>query len=109
MILGWILLVVAIVLEVAATISLRMAAVGGTKWWYAAVAVGYILSFSLLSLALQTGFPLGVAYGIWAATGVALTALAGRVLFQEKLTRLMVAGLGLILVGVLLIELGSHL
>lgn len=108
MILGWSLLAFAIVLEVAATISLRMAAVGGTKWWYAAVAVGYILSFSLLSLTLQTGFPLGVAYGIWAATGVALTALAGRVLFQEKLTRLMVAGIGLILVGVLLIELGSH-
>ena len=109
MILGWALLIGAILLEVAATISVRVASVGGSKWWYAGVAGGYIVSFSLLSLTLRTGFPLGVAYGIWAATGVALTAIAGRVLFQERLTRLMVAGIGLIIVGVLLIEVGSAL
>ncbi|GAA1646199.1 MULTISPECIES: multidrug efflux SMR transporter [Brevibacterium] len=109
MILGWALLIGAILLEVAATICLRVASVGGSKWWYAGVAGGYIVSFSLLSLTLRTGFPLGVAYGIWAATGVALTAIAGRVLFQERLTRLMVAGIGLIIVGVLLIEVGSAL
>lgn len=109
MILGWALLIGAILLEVAATICLRVASVGGSKWWYAGVAGGYIVSFSLLSLTLRTGFPLGVAYGIWAATGVALTAIAGRVLFQERLTKLMVAGIGLIIVGVLLIEVGSAL
>lgn len=108
MILGWFLLAIAIVLEVAATISLRMASLGGSKWWYAAVATGYLVSFSLLSLTLRTGFPLGAAYGIWAATGVALTALAGGVLFRERLTRMMVAGIGLIIVGVLLVEVGSH-
>ena len=107
MILGWALLIGAILLEVAATICLRVASVGGSKWWYAGVAGGYIVSFSLLSLTLRTGFPLGVAYGIWAATGVALTAIAGRVLFQERLTKLMVAGIGLIIVGVLFIEVGS--
>ncbi|MBR7503027.1 hypothetical protein KCW65_23395, partial [Mycobacterium tuberculosis] len=57
----------------------------------------------------RTGFPLGVAYGIWAATGVALTALAGRVLFRERLTRVMIAGIALIIVGVLLIEVGSQI
>jgi len=50
--------------------------------------------------------PIGVAYGIWAATGVALTAVLGRVLFREPLTRLMLGGIGLIIVGVLLVELG---
>ncbi|SMY02778.1 small multidrug resistance pump [Brevibacterium sp. 239c] len=107
MIIGWILLAIAIVLEVAATICLRMASVGGSRWWYAGVGAGYFVSFSLLSLTLRTGIPLGVAYGIWAATGVALTALAGRALFKEKLTRKMLVGIGLILIGVLLIELGS--
>lgn len=109
MIVGWILLIGAILLEVAATICLRMASVGGSKAWYAGVAGGYIVSFSLLSLTLRTGFPLGVAYGIWAATGVALTALAGRVLFRERLTRVMIAGIALIIVGVLLIEVGSQI
>ncbi|TSI16658.1 multidrug efflux SMR transporter [Brevibacterium aurantiacum] len=107
MIIGWILLAFAIVLEVAATICLRMASVGSSRWWYTGVAVGYLVSFSLLSLTLRTGIPLGVAYGIWAASGVALTALAGRALFKEKLTRKMLCGIGLILIGVLLIELGS--
>ncbi|RBP62421.1 small multidrug resistance pump [Brevibacterium sanguinis] len=106
--LAWGLLGAAILLEVAATICLRIAAVGGSRWWYAAVGIGYVVSFGLLSLTLRTGFPLGVAYGIWAATGVALTALAGRVLFGERLTRTMTAGIALIIVGVLLVELGSH-
>ena len=53
------------------------------------------------------GLALGVAYGIWAAAGVALTAVASRFLFAEPLTRRMLAGIGLIVVGVLLVELGA--
>jgi small multidrug resistance pump len=66
----------------------------------------YVVAFGLLAVALTLGLPIGVAYGIWAATGVALTAVLGRVLFREPLTRLMLAGIGLIIVGVLLVELG---
>lgn len=47
------------------------------------------------------------AYGIWAAAGVALTALLGKVVFGEALNRTMLLGIGLIVVGVLLIELGA--
>jgi small multidrug resistance pump len=50
----------------------------------------------------------GVAYGVWAATGVALTAIAGRVLFRDPLTPMMLGGIGAIAAGVLLIELGAH-
>jgi len=102
---GWILLAIAIVSEVAATISLKLAT-DGKKGYYVPVVVGYIVAFSLLAVALTLGLPIGVAYGIWAATGVALTAVLGRVLFREPLTRLMFAGIGLIIVGVLLVELG---
>ena len=62
----------------------------------------------LLGLALAGGLGLGVAYGVWAATGVALTAVGSRLLFDEPLTPLMGAGLALIIVGVLLVELGVH-
>ena len=51
--------------------------------------------------------PLGVAYGIWSAGGVAVTAITSRFLFGEPLTHTMVAGIALIMAGVLLVELGS--
>ncbi|MDN5548166.1 MAG: QacE family quaternary ammonium compound efflux SMR transporter, partial [Rhodococcus sp. (in: high G+C Gram-positive bacteria)] len=44
---------------------------------------------------------------IWTACGVALTAIASRILFREPLTKLMIVGIGLIAAGVLLIELGA--
>lgn len=103
---AWLFLTGAILTEVAATLSLRMAA-GGRRAWYTAVVTGYLLAFTCLSLALSHGMGLGVAYGIWAAAGVALTAIAGRVLFGEPLTGVMALGIALIMGGVLLIELGA--
>jgi small multidrug resistance pump len=79
----------------------------GKRRWYVPVAVGYFLAFTLLTLTLEQGMNLGVAYGIWAAAGVALTALASRVFFKETITPVMMLGLGLIIGGVLLIELGA--
>lgn len=102
---GWVLLAIAIVTEVFATMSLKVAT-DGKRHWYVAVVAGYLVAFSLLAVALTTGLPIGVAYGVWAATGVALTAVLGRVLFKDPLTRTMLAGIGLIIVGVLLVELG---
>jgi len=52
--------------------------------------------------------PVGVAYGIWAAIGVVLTAVMGTVLFGELLGPVQIVGIGAIVVGVLLVELGSH-
>lgn len=102
----WIYLVAAIPSEVGATLALR-AATTGRNAWYGVVAVGYPAAFALLSLALDEGLALGVAYGIWAAAGVALTAIASRFLFQEPLTLLMSGGITLIIGGILLIELGG--
>ena len=103
---AWLFLTVSILTEVAGTLSLRMAA-RGRRRWYAAVAVGYLVAFTCLSLVLAEGMALGVAYGIWSASGVALTALAGRVLFREPFTWVTAAGVALIAGGVLLIELGA--
>lgn len=103
---GWTLLTLAILAEVTGTLSLRAAATGQRVWWVV-VGVGYLVAFTSLAASIGQGMPLGVAYGIWAAAGVALTAIGSRVVFGEPLTRLMVAGIGLIMVGVLLVELGS--
>jgi small multidrug resistance pump len=104
----WVFLGGAILTEVTGTLALRMAAQPrGRRFWYIVVGIGYLAAFVLLSLALAGGMAVGVAYGIWAACGVALTALASRVLFHEPLTRVMILGIALIIAGVLLIELGA--
>ena len=43
--------------------------------------------------------PVGIAYGVWSACGVALVALIARVWFKEPLTPLMLAGIALIIAG----------
>ena len=105
---AWLFLACAILSEVSATLSLRMATVG-RKAWYGVVVVGYLLAFVLLTLTLRGGIGIGVAYGIWAAVGVALTAVASRLFFKEPLTRTMGVGIGAIMAGVLLVELGGTL
>jgi small multidrug resistance pump len=123
-VIAWLFLVGAILTEVTATLSLR-AAVGGhdgpargeaggeaggrrRRGWYAVVVVGYVSAFSLLSLSLGAGMPLGIAYGVWAAAGVAITAIASALLFKEPFTVLMATGIALIMGGVLLVELGAN-
>lgn len=98
----------AILLEVCGTLSLRMAA-SGHRAWYLGVAAGYSAAFACLALTLQAGLGLGAAYGIWAASGVALVAVASRLLFREPLTPVMMAGIGLIAAGVLVVEIGAGL
>lgn len=102
---AYLFLLLAIAFEVAGTTSLRLAI--EDRRWYGGVAAGYVVAFSMLALALAGGIPLGVAYGIWAAAGVAVTAIISRFLFEEPLTWLMSLGIVIIVGGVLLIELGA--
>ncbi|WP_280345028.1 DMT family transporter [Nocardia neocaledoniensis] len=103
----YLFLICAIVFEVIATLSLRVAAMGHTKL-YAAATIGYIAAFLCLLVGLRQGLPLGIAYGIWTASGVAITAIASKYIFSEPLTRRMLGGITLIVVGVLFLELGGR-
>ena len=96
----------AVVSEVSATLALRQAL--EQPGFYAVVGIGYALAFILLSLTLKAGMPLGVAYGIWGALGVALTAVLSMVLFGESITVLVAVGIALIMAGVLLVEIGAQ-
>lgn len=104
---SWLALFAGIVVEVFSTLALRASDGFRNKRWIAPVLVGYVGSFSLIWLSLHLGMPVGVAYGVWSACGVALVALLARVIFGERLTALMVAGIGLIIAGVLVIELSG--
>ena len=96
----------AIATEVAATLSLR--ASQDHSAWLLVVVAGYLSAFALLTLVLRAGVAVGVAYGIWGALGTAGTATLAAIVFGDPFTWPIVAGIGLIIAGVLLIELGSH-
>ena len=104
----WVFLGGAILFEVAGTLALRQSDGLRRRVWIAPVVVGYAVAFELLWLTLDAGMAVGVAYGVWAATGVALTAIAGRVLFRDPLTPMMLVGIAAIAGGVVLIELGTQ-
>jgi small multidrug resistance pump len=101
----WLLLASAIICEVTATLFLKRAI--DHPALYAVVVAGYVAAFVLLTLTLKHGLGIGVAYGIWAACGVALTAVASKVFFDEPLTQVMMIGLVFIIAGVLLVEIGA--
>jgi small multidrug resistance pump len=103
----WLALAGAIIVEVVATLSLRASDGFRKKAWIAPVAAGYLVCFYLLWVSLSLGMPVGIAYGVWSACGVALVAVIARYLFAEPLTWVMVAGIGLIVAGVLTIEMAG--
>ena len=103
----WWALAGAILIEVIATLSLRASDGFRRKAWIAPVVTGYLVSFYLLWLSLSLGMPVGIAYGIWTACGVALVAVVARLLFAEPLTWVMVLGIALIVAGVLTIEMAG--
>ena len=61
----------------------------------------------LVGQAITRGVSLAVAYGVWTGAGIGFAALAGSVLFGDRLTRRQAAGLGLVLLGVVLLQVGA--
>jgi small multidrug resistance pump len=100
------LLIAAIATEVTATLALR--ASQDDSWWLMVVVTGYLGAFVLLTAVLRAGMPVGVAYGIWGASGTAATAVLAAALFGDPFTWPVAAGIGLIVAGVLLVEVGSR-
>ncbi|MDV7101259.1 SMR family transporter [Gordonia amicalis] len=101
----WILLIGAIVSEVAATLSLKGSE--SLPALYLVVVVGYATAFMLLAAVLKRGMGIGVAYGVWSATGVALTAVLASLIFDEAFSPVMAVGIVCIMIGVVLVESGS--
>ena len=96
----------AVLSEVTATTALKFSE-GFTKLVPSVVVVlGYGLSFYLLSLSLKV-IPIGVAYALWSGIGIVLTVIAGMLLWREPLDWARVAGIALIICGILIINLFS--
>src|SRR3954454_20022526 len=103
-----ILLSIAIISEVAATVSLRFAHGFTTPVPSAVVVIGYGISFWMLALVLKQ-LPIGLTYAVWSAAGTALIAAIGIVAFGEPANTLKLLSLGLIIAGVVGLNLsGAH-
>ncbi len=102
----WLYLALAIGAEVIATSALKSAA-GFTRLLPSIVVVlGYGAAFYFLSLTLKT-IPVGVAYAIWSGAGIVLISTAAWLLYGQKLDAAAIIGMGLIVTGVLVIQLLS--
>jgi small multidrug resistance pump len=103
---GWLYLFIAILAEVAGTIALKYAE-GFTKPLpVLGVVMGYGLAFFLLSKVVQV-LPLAVTYAIWSGTGIALIGVLGWAFMGQKLDIAALIGIGLIISGVLVINIFS--
>lgn len=104
---GWFLLVIAICTEVTATLALR-AAGEGSRSAIVVVVLGYVISLGLLAVVVRH-LDVSVAYAVWAGAGTALVALFGVMALGEPATAIKLASIGLIIVGVVGLNLvGGH-
>ena len=101
----YVLLGIAIVGEVFGTTCMKLSDGFKRRLPTVGLAVGYIVAFGALGVAL-TSLPLGIAMGIWAGLGTALTAIIGVVVWKEGMSLRKIAGIALIVVGVVVLEVG---
>ena len=95
----WLYLALAIVLEISGTTCMKLS-VGFTKIVPSIlIFVFYTLSFVMLTMALRK-IDVSVAYAVWSGVGTALIATIGVFWFKEPATALKLISLGLIILGV---------
>lgn len=101
------LLAIAIVAEVLATTALK-ASMSFTRLGPSIIVViGYGLAFWLLTLVMRT-VPVGLAYAIWSGAGIVLVTLLAALFYRQIPDTPALIGIGLIISGVLVIQLYSN-
>lgn len=102
----WILLGLAILAEVVGTSAMK-ASEGFSKVLPSLITVVfYGIAFYLLSLTLRS-IPVGIAYAVWSGVGIVLISLAAWVLYGQKLDPAGLIGIGLIISGVIVLNVFS--
>ncbi len=103
-----VLLGVAIVIEVVATALLPRTAGLTQPGWTSVTLLGYAVSICLLAVVVRT-IPVSITYAVWSGAGTALVAVIGVLFLHERLSLVQVLCLGLVIVGVIGLNLaGGH-
>ncbi|MGW2204544.1 DMT family transporter [Streptomyces sp. NPDC001774] len=103
---GYGLLAGAITAEIIATVSMKYSDGFSRLWPSVVTGAGYLVAFALLAQALKT-LPVGTAYAIWSGVGTAAVAVIGILFMNETLSVAKVAGVLLIIAGVLVLNMGG--
>lgn len=104
---AWLFLATAIIGEVVATSALKSSE-GFTRLGPSVVVVvGYGIAFYLLSLVIKS-IPVGIAYAVWSGLGIVLVAAIAWVVHDQKLDLWAFVGIGLIVLGVAVLNLLSN-
>lgn len=103
---AYVYLVIAIIAEIFATTMMKDTN-GFTVFLPSILTIlGYVLAFYMLSLCIQT-IPTGVIYALWSGFGIIGIAILGWIVHKQVLDMPAIAGIMLILAGVLVIKLFS--
>lgn len=103
---AWLVLSIAIVAEVIATLALK-ASDGFTRWLPSLIVViGYAIAFYGMSISLKS-IPVGIAYAVWAGVGIVLVSLFSWLFYQQTLAGMQWLGIVLIVSGVMVLNISS--
>lgn len=103
----WIFLAIAIVSEVIGTSALKSSDGFSRLWPSVLVVLGYGVAFYFLSLTLRV-IPVGVAYAVWSGVGIVLITLVAWIFLGQKLDLPAMAGMTLIVAGVVVMNVFSR-
>ncbi|WP_329081625.1 MULTISPECIES: DMT family transporter [unclassified Streptosporangium] len=104
---AWLILAGAIIAEIVATTALKLSDGFAHKGWSLLVVAGYAAAFILLAQALKLQMEVGTAYAVWAGAGTALIAAIGVLFLGETISLAKIAGIALIIGGVVVLNLAG--
>ncbi|MCX4879957.1 MULTISPECIES: multidrug efflux SMR transporter [unclassified Streptomyces] len=103
---AFLMLLAAIAAEVGGTTAMKFSDGFSRLWPSLLTLAGYGVSFALLAQTLKT-MSVGAAYAVWAGLGTAAIVAIGMVFLGEQMTVQKAAGIALIIVGVVVLNLGG--
>lgn len=102
----WLYLCLAILFEVAGTISMKLSQGFSKLFPSILMFIFYLGSFSFLTLSLKN-LDVSVAYAIWSGVGIVILTLIGVFFFQESFSMVKVFSISLILIGVVALNMAN--
>ncbi|MBJ8348889.1 multidrug efflux SMR transporter [Antrihabitans sp. YC2-6] len=106
---AYLFLVGAIIAEVIATSLLKSTEGFSRLWPTIGCLTGYAVAFALLAQSISRGMQVGVGYALWSALGTTLIVVIGVLFLNEPMSAAKVAGVGLVVAGVVVLNFaGAH-